>query len=324
MFGTLAYMAPEQLRGETGGSTPRHVGSRCHLFEVLTGQRPFEGDGPVALAIAIGQGQRRSLRALNRAVPPDAVVVVETALEPSLERRYGTGLALAEDLRRVCEYEPIQAIPAGPGLRLRRWCRREPAWAVTILGTAVALVLGLLASQLALDQNRKLVARYEGLYKVEKMPAIEPVTASGALALGIEAVERHDVSVTRSVLVRPLLDLTLDARFQLGRGRAWQGLFLEQDGPAERIAIVGPAARVAVASVDERRVLVERDVGAQAFEGRRRRAARSSSGRSTTASSPSIRRASRPGWSSTRATMPSRTSSRRARTDGSARRQDGS
>ena len=269
VFGTLAYMAPEQLRGET-----ERVDARADiwalgvtLFEVLTGQRPFDGDGPAALAIAIDQGQRRSLRALNRAIPPDAVVVVETALEPSQERRYGTALALAEDLRRVCEYEPIQAIPAGPGLRLRRWCRREPAWAVAIFGSVVALVLGLIASQIALEQNRKLVARYQGLYKVEKMPAIEPVTASGALALGIEAVERHDVSVTRSVLVRPLLDLTLDARFQLGRGRAWQGLFLERDGPAEHIAIVGPAARVAVASVEERRVLVERDVGAQAFEG---------------------------------------------------------
>ena len=269
VFGTLAYMAPEQLRGET-----ERVDARADiwalgvtLFEVLTGQRPFDGDGPAALAIAIDQGQRRSLRALNRAIPSDAVVVVETALEPSQERRYRTALALAEDLRRVCEYEPIQAIPAGPGLRLRRWCRREPAWAVAIFGSVVALVLGLIASQIALEQNRKLVARYQGLYKVEKMPAIEPVTASGALALGIEAVERHDVSVTRSVLVRPLLDLTLDARFQLGRGRAWQGLFLEGDEPAERIAIVGPAARVAVASVEERRVLVERDVGAQAFEG---------------------------------------------------------
>ncbi|MEC8495198.1 MAG: protein kinase, partial [Planctomycetota bacterium] len=269
VFGTLAYMAPEQLRGETERVDARaDIWARgVTLFEVLTGQRPFDGNGPAALAIAINQGQRRSLRALNRAVPPDAVVVAETALEPSLERRYGTALALAEDLRRVREYEPILAIPAGPGLRLRRWCRREPAWAVAILGSVVALVLGLIASQIALEQNRRLVARYEGLYKVEKMPAIEPITASGSLALGLEAVGRHDVSVTRSVLVRPLLDLTLDARFQLGRGRAWQGLFLEQGGPAERIAIVGPAARVAVASVGERRVLVEREVGAQAYEG---------------------------------------------------------
>lgn len=269
VFGTLAYMAPEQLRGETD-----RVDARADvwalgvtLFEVLTGQRPFDGKGPAALAIAIEQGQRRSLRTLNRAVPPDAVVITETALESSLERRYRTALDLAEDLRRVCEYEPIQAIPAGPGLRLRRWCRREPAWAVAILGSVVALVLGLIASQIALEQNRRLVARYEALYKVEKMPVIEPVSASGSLALGLEAVARHDVSVTRSMLVRPLLDLTLDARFELGRGRAWQGLFLDEDGPAERIAIVGPAARVAVASVGERRVLVERDVGAQAFEG---------------------------------------------------------
>ena len=163
VFGTLAYMAPEQLR-ETG-----RVDARADiwalgvtLFEVLTGQRPFDGDGPAALAIAIDQGQRRSLRALNRAIPSDAVVVVETALEPSQERRYRTALALAEDLRRVCEYEPIQAIPAGPGLRLRRWCRREPAWAVAIFGSVVALVLGLIASQIALEQNRKLVAATRG------------------------------------------------------------------------------------------------------------------------------------------------------------------
>lgn len=272
VFGTLAYMAPEQLRGETA-----RVDARADvwalgvtLFETLTGERPFEGKGPAALAIAIDQGQRRSLRALNRSVPGDAVVVAETALESSLERRYATALELAEDLRRVCEYEPIRAVPAGPALRLRRWCRREPAWAVTIFGSVVALILGLIASQIALEQNRRLAARYEGLYKVEKMPGLEPSTASGALALGLEAVERHDIRVTRSVLVRPLLDLTLDARFQLDRGRAWQGLFLEDESGepgADRVAIVGPQARVAIASVGERRVLVEREVGAQAFEG---------------------------------------------------------
>ena len=296
VFGTLAYMAPEQLRGET-----ERVDARADiwalgvtLFEVLTGQRPFDGEGPAALAIAIDQGQRRSLRALNRAIPSDAVVVVETALEPSQERRYRTALALAEDLRRVCEYEPIQAIPAGPGLRLRRWCRREPAWAVAIFGSVVGPRAR--ADRLADRARAEPQARrsLSGALQGREDAGDRAGDGVRALALGIEAVERHDVSVTRSVLVRPLLDLTLDARFQLvgaapGKGSSSKGTGRRSASRSSGPPRVWPWRRwrsgvCSWSGTSERRPSREH----------RCRAAHFSSERWMGVSSPSIRRPSRP------------------------------
>ncbi|MEM9381335.1 MAG: protein kinase, partial [Planctomycetota bacterium] len=237
VFGTLAFMAPEQLRGATS-----EIDSRSDvwalgvtLFEALTGERPFEGKGPADLAIAIDSGRRKDAHALNGSVSTDVRVVLETALEPSRERRYPDALALAEDLRRIREYEPIRARPAGPVLRLRRWTRREPAWAAALAVTLVALLGGLIASLYALRKERDLNERIltmnaSILSKNASMlarsycatvPTFQEKTPSGALALGLEAVRLEDTWATRSSLYRPLLDLTLDRQFELPEARVW-------------------------------------------------------------------------------------------------------
>lgn len=288
VFGTLAYMAPEQLRGETNAVDARADvwALGVTLFEVLAGERPFEGKGPAALAVAIDQGHAKSLRVLNRSVPNDAIVVTETALEPSLDRRYGTAFEFAEDLRRVCEYEPIQAASAGPWLRLRRWCRREPAWAAAIGGTAMALVLGLVASLYALGQKAEALeakgvaleekgvaleekdaalARANSLLRISKLPVFEKSTSSGALALAVEAAELDESSATRSALVGAMLEVSLQAKFDFKGGRAWQVVFLEGE-QAGQLAIVGAEDKVLVGSIEGRRLEQERALGVPVFE----------------------------------------------------------
>ncbi len=142
VFGTPAYMSPEQV-----GTSNRGLDARTDvyslgvvLYECLTLQRPFEGATIEAVVAQIRTRQPPALRRLNRTLPRDVEVVVATALERDLQRRYQTAQDLAEDLRRVRQFEPIRARPAGPLLRLRRWAQRKPALAASLAIALIAVV----------------------------------------------------------------------------------------------------------------------------------------------------------------------------------------
>jgi len=142
VMGTPAYMSPEQLTGH-GARLDRRTdvySLGIVLFECLTLVRPFEAPTREALYQTILSKDPPNVRKLNRAVPDDLKVVVETALEKDRDRRYQTALDLAEELRRIREREPILARPAGPLVKLQRWTERNPVVAALLL--LVALVTG--------------------------------------------------------------------------------------------------------------------------------------------------------------------------------------
>jgi serine/threonine protein kinase/WD40 repeat protein len=231
VFGTLSYMAPEQLRGESAEIDARADvwALGVTLSEALIGERPFVGKTPVQLAQAIEHGRRADLRTKNSVLSTDVSVVVGTALEPSLPRRYPSALALAEDLRRIVEYEPIKARPAGPLLRLGRWCRREPAWASALLVTLVALTAGLIYSQFTLTKLRSALGQVKAREYAGIVPEFQEKTPAGALALGLYAVDRDDTWLIRSQLYNPLLATTLLREVKMPKARVWDAHFLADD-----------------------------------------------------------------------------------------------
>ncbi len=260
VFGTPAYMSPEQV-GDRSQEVDRRTdiwSLGATLFETLCGQAPFQGKGQIGLARAIMEAPLPHARALEgeSSIPTDVQIVLQTALERDLSRRYSSALAMAEDLRRIREFEPIQARPAGPWLKLKRWARREPAWATALCLLLVTLTTGLIASlstieriqglledkEAALDQERAL--RY-----VRQIPQLLKGSPSIALATGLEAVSMHDSWITRSSLYGPLEDLTLRARGALAKGRAaWDAIFL---GDGERAIVVSGAGGVTLIHSDD-------------------------------------------------------------------------
>ncbi len=146
LFGTPAYMSPEQVTGRIALDRRTDIYSLgVTLFECLTLKRPFEAATREQLYQAILTEPPVDPRRANPAVSNDLRVVIDTALDKNRERRYSTALEFAEDLRRVRLYEPIRARPAGPFLRLVRWTQRQPALATTV---ASLIVLALVASAL--------------------------------------------------------------------------------------------------------------------------------------------------------------------------------
>ncbi|HTO92820.1 MAG TPA: protein kinase [Bacteroidota bacterium] len=97
--GTVAYMSPEQLRGEeaTPGSDIFSLG--VLLYEILTNSLPFKGDHEAALMYSIVNEEPSPIGARREGVPPELARVIMRCLEKEPSKRYQTagdvGLALA-------------------------------------------------------------------------------------------------------------------------------------------------------------------------------------------------------------------------------------
>jgi eukaryotic-like serine/threonine-protein kinase len=138
-FGSLPYMAPEQVRGDTRSIDPRTdvYSLGVTLYELLTLTLPHgDGSGTTRERILAGLIEPPARR--NARIHPDVEAVCLMAMDPDRDRRYPTAAAFADDLRAFLEQRTVRARRPSWGLRTRRWARRHPARAATI---AVAFLL---------------------------------------------------------------------------------------------------------------------------------------------------------------------------------------
>ncbi len=103
VMGSVYYFSPEQANGKnvTFSSDLYSVG--VVLYEMLTGQPPFDGETPVAVAMQHINGKARPIGEIRPDVPPAIVRVVEKAMEKKPEMRYQSALEMAQDLHRALQ-----------------------------------------------------------------------------------------------------------------------------------------------------------------------------------------------------------------------------
>jgi len=148
LMGTPTYMAPEQLSAGRVRADARAdiYALAATLYECLTLRPPYTAPTLEKLFHRILFAQPEPAARYNPFVPRDLGVVLDTALEKDRDRRYRTALDFAEDLRRVRTLEPILARPPGAGLRVRRWARKNPLLAGSLLALFLVLSGGLVVS----------------------------------------------------------------------------------------------------------------------------------------------------------------------------------
>src|SRR5262249_50583913 len=146
-LGTPSYMAPEQAAGDAAQLTQATdvYGLGAVFYHLLTGHPPFAGGTIYEVVRLVLETQPRQPRLWNSKVDRDLSTICLKCLEKDPERRYSSALALAEDLERWLQHEPIQAQRAGVLTRGRKWVQRKPATAAVIaLSVALAMAVGVI------------------------------------------------------------------------------------------------------------------------------------------------------------------------------------
>ncbi|MBN1205408.1 MAG: serine/threonine protein kinase [Myxococcaceae bacterium] len=145
VLGTPAYMSPEQANGDVRQLDRRTdvYSLGATLYDVIAGRPPFVSEHPWKLLLMSALEDPPPLGQVKPGVPKDLETVVMKCLERDPARRYDSARALAEELRRVLDSEPIQAQRASWGYRLWKKALRHKLLTVS-LGALVlgALVLG--------------------------------------------------------------------------------------------------------------------------------------------------------------------------------------
>ena len=100
-LGTVAYMSPEQLRGEEVDPRSDIWSLGVVLYEMVAGQRPFKGEQLQAVSVGILQGQPAPLTGSRTGVPAELERVVDRALAKAVADRYQTVADLLSELRTV-------------------------------------------------------------------------------------------------------------------------------------------------------------------------------------------------------------------------------
>ena len=169
VIGTAQYLSPEQARGEAVDARSDVYATGCVLYELLTGDPPFTGDSPVAVAYQHVREDPRPPSTVNPRIGPVLDAVVLKAMSKNPANRYQSAAEMRVELVRVLSGQrpnapmvmaqerttmlggqtgPTQVIPGGPQPAPLvddddRGRRRKIIIAVAVVVVAVLVLTGL-------------------------------------------------------------------------------------------------------------------------------------------------------------------------------------
>lgn len=251
VLGTPGYMSPEQARGDL-----EHVDSRSDvwslgamLFELLTGDRPYEGSTDEVLDRA-RRGVPPDLSRIALDAPRELVAIVRRALAMGQSDRYADAQELVRDVEAYLTGARVTAHRYSSFDLLRRFYLQNQA---AVLVAGAALVLGLVGAGVS---YRSIVAERDAALLAERV----------ALARGLWAeATLHKTPQTALALLRASIDLDPDPSPWVAYSRSAQLAkrgALSRDLPGQRdwgmgLSVSADSTQVLVGAMDGSATLLD-------------------------------------------------------------------
>ena len=225
---TPEYAAPEQILGEPPSTATDVYQMGVLMFALLTGRLPLaEGGSTRAQRIkaALDEDPPRMSEvapaAVRKALKGDLDAIVSKALRKLPRERYDTAAALADDLKRYLQSEPVTARANLATYRMQKFVRRYRGAVIGTAAAAVALIAvtafalyQMREAQLQRDQSREQARRAElqAEFVTLMMSNVgdKPTTAEQLLDAGYKLVTQH---YTDDPVFRMSAMLNLSARY---------------------------------------------------------------------------------------------------------------
>ena len=217
LIGTLPYMSPEQVAGDSRDIDTRSdvyaLGVLC--YQILTARLPYELQNKTIpeAARTIAEQDPTPLSSVNRVFRGDLEAIVLKALEKDKARRYQSASDLVADIRRYLSNEPISARPITTFYQFRKFARRNRSLVAGVLAVFLTLVIGVVgttsqAVRVTRERNRARDAEHlaEQRRATAETEAAKAEAVSGFLLRMLRAVDPSVAQGYDVALLRLLLD----------------------------------------------------------------------------------------------------------------------
>lgn len=206
VVGTPQYMAPEQIEGRDVDPRTDIFAFGCVLYELLTGQRAFDGKTSSSVMAAVLATQPKPIEQLIPLTPPALERVVSRCLAKDPEDRWQSARDVAAELRWISQSGSKAGLPAV--VSVRRRVRETLAWGAFAVAAVAAIAFG--AAWLGRAPAPPAVVRF---------PLVTPATLQNLSPPIVSPDGRHivfaaDADGKRMLWLRPLD--TIDARPMAG------------------------------------------------------------------------------------------------------------
>lgn len=254
MVGTPQYMAPEQ-------ANPAPHALSCSVdiyslgvifYELLAGRLPFDDQDVLRMLMEVQTQEAPSPRKFKPAISVDLATICMKCLNKAPEQRYTSAAALADDLSRYLNNEPIHARPLSEWQRAVKWVRRHPLVAslIALLFTVITVALVVSSffwrqaeserataqvesqqASLARDIARSTAKTAREAEQVAKLAEADAKLHEKAAnrSLYFSTVAQADLLIRQGQLARPvnILNLT-DSLVDVDNVRSWEWYYLRQ------------------------------------------------------------------------------------------------